>query len=217
MLSLETLVQQARQDGWAAYVEGRIDMVPYQVQYLSWTIVPSRRGGPTTDVLKPATAQDAPRQSLSATVGLSTQPLHTDGAHHPVAPDIILLSSETASSVPTLLWSFSNAQIPTATGHDLRHGLFTVRTGKDAFLAPALDRGRVRFDPGCMTPSDSRSSRVADYFSALGTEATPHYWTQPGLLLAIDNTKVLHARGSAEDEPDRSMHRISIRTSEVSK
>ena len=113
-----------------------------------------------------------------------------------------------------MLWRFPDLGIPAETWHDLRHGLSTVRTGNSAFLAPAFDRGRVRFDPGCMTPADSRSGRVIDFFSRMQNEAFRHEWTASGLILAIDNRKVLHARGPAEEEPDRAMLRIAIRVPE---
>ena len=216
MISLAKLVQDARRDGWVS-VEGRIDSVPHQASLLGWEVIPSRKSGPEKDVLKPTKSQDAPKQSLSAKYGYGAQPLHTDGSHHKEPPDIVLLSVEAPSKVPTMLWRFPDLGIPAETWHDLRHGLFTVRTGNSAFLAPAFDRGRVRFDPGCMTPADSRSGRVIDFFSRMQSEAFRHEWRVSGLILAIDNRKVLHARGSAEDEPDRAMLRIAIRVPEENK
>ena len=213
MLSLEKLVQQARQDGWAC-VEGRIDSVLYQVNFLGWVIVPSRKGGLEIDLLKPQAPEEAPKHSLSAMVGLGAQPLHTDGAHHIVPPDVILLSADAPSHVPTSLWRLPTTGLASETTQDLRHGLFTVRTGRDAFLAPVLDRGRVRFDPGCMTPSDSRSRRVVDFLAAASVEPQQHDWTTSDLILAIDNRRVLHARGAAGEEPERSMRRIALRIPE---
>jgi hypothetical protein len=216
MLSLAQMVQDARREGWVS-VEGRFDSVPYQASLLGWEVIPSRKSGPERDVLKPTKSQDAPKQSLSAKYGYGAQPLHTDGSHHKEPPDIVLLSVEAPSKVPTMLWQFPDLGIPAETWHDLRHGLFTVRTGSSAFLAPAFNRGRVRFDPGCMTPADSRSGRVIDFFSRMQSEAFRHEWTASGLILAIDNRKVLHARGPAEEEPDRTMHRIAIRVPEENK
>lgn len=213
MMGLKSLVDRAREDGWAA-IEGRIDTVPYHLSLLGWSAVPSRTGGSTIDVLKPKTPDQAPKQSLSAKFGLEAQPLHTDGAHHPVPPDVVLLSASSPSQVPTLLWRMPETGIDPALRQDLLHGLFTVRSGNDAFLAAALEPSRVRYDPGCMTPGDSRASRVADFFAAQSGAAVQHEWTATGLILAIDNRRVLHARGAAHEEPARAMHRVAIRIPE---
>lgn len=210
MLSLHALVEQARADGWVAVV-GTLDSARYQASLLGWTLVASRRGGPKTEVLTPHGPEEAPKQSLSATYGLGAQPLHTDGAHHRTPPDLVLLSVEEPSAVPTMLWRLPDTGFGSEISQDLRHGLFTVRSGNEAFLAPALERGRVRYDPGCMTAGDARARRVTDFFGSMSEEATQHDWSSSGVVLAIDNRSVLHARASAESEPTRSMHRVAIR------
>lgn len=218
MRALERLVEQAQRNGWASG-EGRVLDVESQAVALGWTLVPSRKSGPNVDQLKPTTPEDAPRQSLSARTGLGEQALHTDGAYHVRPPDIVVLAAVTPSQVPTLLWSLSDEHVPSQTMHDLRHGLFTVRGGSEPFLASALrvERGgrRLRFDSGCMTPSDDRARRAAIFLSTLARSATLHDWSTIGILLAIDNRKVLHARGSAVQEPERTVQRIAFRLSEA--
>lgn len=167
--------------------------------------------------LTPTTREAAPKKSLSATYGQGAQPLHTDGAQHPHPPDLVVLSIDAPSEVPTLLWRFQGKGLSSETWSDLRHGLFTVRSGSDAFLAPAYAGDRVRFDPGCMTTGDARSRRVVEFFESKQDEATVHQWTKAGILLAIDNRKVLHARASADAEPGRSMRRIAARMTKVAK
>jgi alpha-ketoglutarate-dependent taurine dioxygenase len=61
-----------------------------------------------------------------------------------------------------------------------------------------------------MTPSDSRARRVAEYLLSRADEAVQHEWVGSSML-AIDNRTVLHARGSADDEPDRTMYRMAVR------
>ena len=209
MLPLRQMVERAFEDGWAVE-DGDLDSVEYQATLLGWEVVASRKAGPLAEVLKPTRASDAPPKSLSAKYGTGDQPLHTDGAHHTQPPDVILLSAEASSAVPTLLWRFSTGRVPNDVLQGLHHGLFTVRNGKDAFLAPALDGNRLRFDPGCMDPSDQRARRVLTYFESVREDAVRHEWTTSGQVLAIDNRGILHARASAEDEPDRAMGRVAL-------
>ncbi len=210
MIALKALAAAAQENGWAT-VEGSMESLGWQVRFSDWALIPSRKNGPQVETLTPTTAQAAPKQSLSATYGQGAQPLHTDGAHHPNAPDLVILSVDEPSAVPTLLWRLDRKELSVQTWSDLRHGLFTVRTGDDAFLAPAFTDGRLRFDPGCMTPSDARARRVVEFFEAKRDDAALHQWSSPGTLLAIDNRMVLHARASAEEEPGRVLRRASIR------
>lgn len=207
---LSALATAAQSDGWSS-APGRIERVPLQARLMGWTVVPSRTDGPEVDRLTPKTREAAPRQSLSARYGRGRQPLHTDGAHHAHPPDLIVLSVEAASEVPTLLWRFREIYPPSPLSSDLRHGLFTVRSGSEAFLAPAWVGDHLRFDPGCMTPSDARSRRVVEFFAGKHNVAFSHQWKEPGLLLVIDNRRVLHSRGAADNEPGRAMRRVSIR------
>ncbi len=215
-LSLEQLVKQAAENGWAD-VDGNLDNVNYQASFLGWDVVSSRKAGPLTEVLKPANPSDAPKQSLSAKYGRGAQPLHTDGAHYRRQPDVVLLSAAAISDVPTLLWRFGTGRVPQEVLHDLRNGLFTVRSGKDAFLAPALVGNRLRVDPGCMDPSDRRARRVLAFFESVREDAERYEWTAAGKVLAIDNRRILHARTSAEEESERAMHRVTLRLREDSK
>jgi hypothetical protein len=212
VISLEALVREARERGWTS-AEGRLEAVISQAGHLGWVVVPSRKGGPALDSLRPLAAESAPSQSLSAIYGLGAQPLHTDGAHHPEPPDFLMLSVDAPSVVPTMLWRSPQPGTFRASAHDLRHGIFTVRGGSDAFLASAQDRGGIRFDPGCMTAADSRARRAVEYFEGVMGEAVRYDWTKAGQILVIDNRQVLHARGAAELEPERVIRRVAVRIS----
>lgn len=210
--TLDQLVKTAREKGWASIEGANLDLFRHQAGWLGWTVVPSRKDGPPIDALKAKTGEDAPKRSLSAITGTGQQPLHTDGAHHLSPPDLVFLAVEEPSTVPTLLWRFSPLGLNFGLTQDLWNGLFTVRSGSDSFLAPAFDTstGSLRFDPGCMTPSDSRARRVAEHLLSKADEAVRHEWVG-STMLAIDNRTVLHGRGSADDEPDRPMHRMAVR------
>ncbi|WP_075863429.1 TauD/TfdA family dioxygenase [Gordonia sp. CNJ-863] len=61
-----------------------------------------------------------------------------------------------------------------------------------------------------MEPADGRAQRVAQFFSTRLERATAHTWDTPGQVLAIDNRRVLHARGDATNEPNRAIERLAL-------
>lgn len=204
------LIDRARRDGWA---KTSLDLYATQaaLAYTAWTPLPNRTNGPLVDTLRPVDSAEARPHSLSATSGKGEQPLHTDGAHHPTPPDIVLLIGKRPSTIPTVLWTRPPDGLPASVEIDVQHGLFVVSPGGPTFLAPALLGSRMRYDPGCMAPADERATRVANYFANVRSSATDHYWDEPNLVLAIDNTRTLHARGDATDDPHRTLHRLALR------
>ncbi len=207
--TVHDLVLDARESGWAT-ATCSIDEAAKQAQEAGWVIHPSRFGGPAIDELRPVDRQGAKPRSLSASYGVDEQPLHTDGAHWPDPPDYLFLSAERATSVPTLIWplpTLVSSEVPSC---DLANGLFLVNRGRSAFLAPACKEGRIRYDPGCMTPNDHQARKVVDYLSAQINKAATFCWDSPGTLLVIDNRRILHARGSASRDPARVMRRMAV-------
>ncbi|SDU25513.1 TauD/TfdA family dioxygenase [Jiangella alkaliphila] len=210
--ALRDLVGTARADGWASGTASMLHL-RFQASLLLLDPVTSRQGQDRQDVLHPITSADAPKRSLSAAYGRGAQPLHTDGAHLTAPPDIVILASTRRSTVATMLWRHDRSTAG-ALHDDLSHGLFTVDDGKTHFLAPAYARGRLRFDPGCMTPADSRARRVAAHFRDVLDSATSFNWTDPDQVLVIDNRTVLHARADAQSDPDRELQRLMFRIAE---
>jgi hypothetical protein len=180
-----------------------------------YRLVRDRPSGPDISLLEPRTVEEAHERSLSASYGVGAQPLHTDGAHHSDPPDYVLLSSDAVSMVPTLLWRFRPDVDARALIHDLRHGLFTVRAGRSTFLATAFEAGHIRYDPGCMEPADARAQRVAAFFATKLESAVAFSWVKPGLVLAVSNRHVLHARADASDESERTLRRVALRVSRL--
>lgn len=201
---LEELLSKSRTTGWAT-VQGHLDQVQLDAKMLGWATVPIRRGGPTVDTLRPVDAAAAAPKSLSARYGKGAQPLHTDGAHLPEPPDIVVLTCETTSTTPTLLWN----QVIRAPGF-VRHGVFLISSGNDSFFATAYAQGRLRYDPGCMLPCDARARQTVQFFEEAASTATEYRWSEPGQVLLIDNRRVLHARASASHEPQREIQRVSF-------
>lgn len=170
-----------------------------------------RRGDPSINTLRPLSRSQARANSLSSRYGMDAQPLHTDGAHLIHPPDVVVLLCETTNSTPTRLWRLwrvasSRSVIP---GY-IRHGVFLVNGGKESFFATACSGGRIRYDPGCMTPCDARARQTATLFEEGTQDAFDHVWNEPNMMLVIDNRTALHGRASAVDEPQRELRRISF-------
>ena len=188
---------------------------PFQIELLrtppNWRKVPTRKGDPAVSTLRPTSAQTAKPRSLSATTGLGAQPLHTDGAHFRVPPDIVLLYAEQPSTTPTMLLRNPLQDSPR---HDGTAGVFLVNGGDDRFLATAYDYGHgLRFDPGCMTPQDQRARGITQAIADAEVRAEAHIWSEPNIVLVIDNTRVLHGRASvATGDEDRALIRIAFNT-----
>ncbi len=213
---LDELVSAAGEFGWAA---GRCpaDQLVTQASQARYTIVPGRSVTHGFEELRPVPPQEASTRSLSAVYGLGQQPLHTDGAHLSNPPDIIVLAAAEPTTVATLL--FRHVDLDgggSGLQEDLRHGLFLVDGGKNTFLAPARTgwgraTSRIRFDPGCMTASDSRARRVVTHFAECANSATVHQWDAPDGVLIIDNRQVLHARADATADVNRTVQRMMLR------
>lgn len=196
--------------GWSACT-GDITTAAVRAERLGWTTAPSRLGGRGLETLHATDQAGAHRNSMSARAGLGKQPLHSDGAHHRVPPDLVLLAVKGVSEVPTFLWPLGmDGEAP---WDALRNGLFSVRGGSQRFLTPALQDGLLRFDPTCMTPEDSQARESARFLSNRLGSAVRHSWDRPRTILLINNRRVLHARDSVPLGTHRTMMRIAFHTS----
>lgn len=209
---LRTLAETARRDGWASANDVDLDSLRLAAAVLRWREVPIRRGDAGVAVLRPKTRETARPSSMSAAYGLDAQPLHTDGAHLPEPPDLVLLACQDTSSTPTLLWNGRNSWHMDAPTDALTDGMFLVNNRRDSFFAPAVTGFKLRFDPVCMTPCDSRARTALAYFAAQRDYAERHQWTEAGILL-INNRQVLHARAAvAPSDETRTLVRIAFST-----
>jgi hypothetical protein len=214
MADLEALAAAARAKGWATGL-GDVESIRKQAASLGWTEVASRRGDTTVSVLHPVTESAAHPNSLSAVYGLGQQPLHTDGAHLQVPPDVLVFICDRPSATSTQLWRPdvpARRRRPLSTTSALSHGMFLVRNGRDSFYAPALSGSGYRYDPGCMTPCDARAREVQEYFEQQLSRASAHVWSAAGRVLVVDNRRALHARSAvAEGDLERELTRIAFR------
>jgi len=212
MADLEALAVTARAKGWAPGL-GDVESVRKQAASLGWVEVAPRRGDATVSALRPVTASAAHPSSLSAVYGLGQQPLHTDGAHLQVPPDVLVFICARPSATPTRLWrpnlAGRRSVRPLAA---LDHGMFLVRNGRDSFYAPARSGSSYRYDPGCMTPCDARARQVQEYFEQQSSRASAHEWSAAGQVLVVDNRRALHGRSAmADGDLERELTRIAFR------
>lgn len=218
---LKHLIDESRTHGWAignlrTTVPGpalgtRAWMLTYEAKQLNLTPVPNRHGEAAHSTLRPTTVMDAHPSSLSATVGMGVQPLHTDGAHLARVPDYVVLWCADTNSTPTRFWAPWNV-----VSRNDEHGMFVVRSGSRTWLAPAIEPYRnLRFDPICMHPGDAAARRLA----VLLQEPPDHEvqsvtWDVPGKVLLLRNRFLLHGRAAvAANDTDRRIERIALATS----
>lgn len=207
---LESLAATALREGWAT-ASGTLEQIRREARRQAWSEIPTRTTDAPVASLRPIDATEAKPNSLSSRYGMGAQPLHTDGAHLSEPPDLVLLASDQTSTVPTLLWKRRIIHHQNYVNTDMRHGVFLVRNSGDSFFCTALAGRALRYDPGCMTPCDQRSRRVATFFTEALASAVEHQWDEPGKVLLINNRLALHARASAEGELGRELNRVAFR------
>ncbi len=179
--------------------------------------IPGRLGREPIVELRPYSQSNAPKSSMSAIVGHSAQPMHTDAAYYPLPPRHVILSCIDAgeSKCPTQLWVLNWTQLL----HD-RPSILTLpgwvaHGGRDSpfycqILASTISGNNfVRFDPLCMKPPRSETDLRADVTEVLKSYSQEHsfLWNN-GDILIFDNWRCLHARGpGSERAPSRRLIR----------
>lgn len=182
--------------------------------------VPARPGDPLTSTLVPMTAADSHPRSLSRAYGTGSFPFHTDAAHHRNPPSLVLLRacSGNASEIPTQLLPFAALVFSQDERDVLRTALFAISGGpRSRFYRTILDRGGIRFDPGCMSPVDHRARLAVDLLQGAIRDAGSVGRVAPTVdeVLVIDNQACLHARPPVpETEIGRALERVMVRTNE---
>lgn len=213
MAQLEDAQMAARQGGWSQ-LEGNLDLLRFAAARVGWEEVAMRSTESALSQLVPVTRARAHRYSISAVCGMSEQPLHTDGAHMPNPPDLVVLTSVGTSTTPTLLMANAAVGDGVDEAHDsLRAGVFMVTNGGRSFLATAFSPNGLRYDPLCMTPCDARARRAAAFLADRRGLAIRFLWDRPSRMLIIDNTVTMHARAAVDvGDEGRMLERVAFRT-----
>jgi hypothetical protein len=177
------------------------------------TPVQSRHGSPRVESLTPMAKGSARPASLSREFGLGEFPFHVDTAHWATPCRYVVLAcvNPGVTGTPTYLLDRERICLTEAETHLARAGVFHIRNGRNSFYSSILDPNRdfVRLDVGCMHPETPAAVRALALFSTPRVRDSIHRITwRPGLVITIDNWRVLHARG-AVSQPD--LHRKLLR------
>ena len=194
--------------------EGGIDLLNLASRF--GTPAPSSMSGPLLDTLEAQDADVARRRSLSAEVGRGRFPWHTEGSHWPTPPRYFMLRFTSGDPAPTLLAPFSSLAFSTDDIQLLRRSMFRVASPRGKFLTTILEsRGRsigdiVRFDRRVLHPATPEAWRAAHRVDQVLDSHDPITidW-QSGLILIVDNWRVLHSRESVAGE--RTIERVLVR------
>jgi alpha-ketoglutarate-dependent taurine dioxygenase len=152
------------------------------------------------EVLQPHISNHAPRNSQSSRFGLGDFPLHTDTACWPVPARYVLLGALAPASAGGA--TIVKAIYPLLTDelqNLARSALVAVRNGRMSFYARLLDPiiGSFRWDPNCLRPVNAAAKEFFPIFETVLAQhpAQAIRW-QEGLVLIIDNWRVLHGRSA---------------------
>lgn len=157
------------------------------------------------------------KNTLSSRYGLDAFPFHTDTAFWRVPARYLVLRcvNPGSGSRPTLLndsreWNPSNAETRL-----LENGVWRTSNSRP-FLCSLITRSNsqylFRFDRDCMRPMTRRSAGAYEVIEAkIQESSTIRIDWGAGDLLAVDNHRVLHARGTAaRPDLDRVLTRVLI-------
>ena len=212
--SLANLIERSGEHGWSSitlserHFANLSESIRTQAGIIGYELVANRNGQDPIDTLKPKQKLVAHPNSLSARYGLDQQPLHSDGAHHPEPPDLVLLWAEEPNRVPTRIWK------PRNVATEELYGMFSITDGKRAWVSSVRDsNGRYRFDPGCMNPLDHYANLLCKRFlNPPKDEVHDFRWETPNTVLLIRNGVVLHGRSAvSRSDIARVLCRVALR------
>ena len=170
--------------------------------------------------ISPKMSSHASQGTMSAIYGMGSFPLHTERAHWRIPPRFLILRSVgDTSDRPTMLLDSHHLTLDQQLAQELLQTPWIVSWGGISFRSRVLrpspsgeGRWQIRYDRCCMRPCHrackNLSSRLEQALMAF--EPEQHFWN-PGIVLLIDNWRVLHGRGkSTESDYGRCIERIVV-------
>jgi len=167
--------------------------------------------------ISPVTQDMAKPNTLSSRYGTGAFPFHTDTAYWLQPARFLLLHcvNPGAGGRPTLLIDVSRWRLSREEESVLTRGLW-IAGDRRPFLTQVMNAapaGRhIRYDSDCMRPiGPSGELASALLRRKLRTSCPIQVAWAKGLLLIIDNRRILHARGKTEEpDPDRLLGRVLV-------
>ncbi|MFG6488306.1 TauD/TfdA family dioxygenase [Roseateles sp. BYS78W] len=175
------------------------------------------RGRRLVQELRPTPSERAHPRSLSMLFGEGAFPLHIDTAHWPVPCRYVVMACASADghAARTSLLPIGRLTLTRDEQSMLHTTVFRVRSGRHSFFATVASRERsfIRFDPGCMEPTCSSGPHVMSLLSSnrWASSLEEIDW-EPGVIVVVDNWRVLHGRDAAAgiESESRTLLRVLV-------
>ncbi|HYG63199.1 MAG TPA: TauD/TfdA family dioxygenase [Thermoanaerobaculia bacterium] len=167
--------------------------------------------------IRPQPVAVANANTLSSRYGMGAFPLHTEAAYLPRPPRFLLLYCVRPGSGGRTTILLDAAKVFSRISCRRRLGTWVVKAGRRPFLCHALwgsppkDFG-IRYDRECLFPRGPAAQAEDQLISDFISRSTPTkiVWTEKKLLV-VDNLRMLHGRGEAnDDDRDRWLKRVLV-------
>lgn len=220
LMDTRTLLTTVGKDGWAVTACPENENSLLDLAKRIGTLA-SQPGNQIISILRPRTRTNARPNTTSSLYGLDTFPPHTDFAHWPVPPRLLLFRSiGKPTSTPTLLIDSHTLDLNQRLGPDWQRAVWRVTRVARSFLCSAglqtTGGYGLRWDPSVMVPHGDVAAKIAPTLSSLFAEsirtvAASVHWTDCQRLLIVDNWRMLHARPAVSPlDEGRALLRIAI-------
>lgn len=169
------------------------------------------------EMLTPTSLEQAEPASQSCVYGLSKFPLHTDCAHMPLPPRLLIMYcvEDTQIRPTTLLpWHVCLSSLAKSRKNFVSDATFVVKNGKNSYYTSIFwdDFSNVKLDFNCIFPATKSAVQLKktllETFSTI--DKIEVIW-RPGRILILDNWRVLHGRGDASQSGNRTLIRALLR------
>jgi hypothetical protein len=196
----ESALASLEREGWAV---AETDPGREFISYAACLGAPvhSRENTPLVTTLRPKKPEFARPGTMSALYGTGAFPLHTDTAHwRRPARYVLLRCIASEGARPTLLLELG--RLPSRALAALKESVWVVASAPP-FLCSGYLRSRavkgVRFDRCVMKPRNDAAIAALDFLDGTALCSTIDIEWHPGLLLIVDNWRVLHGRAPARE------------------
>lgn len=205
-----------KEKGWIELESGSTDEELNNLAGYIGQII-NHSNGENISKLNPKSSVDSIKGTLSSVYGYGNFPLHTDTAFWAIPARFILLHSIDKSSCnthvlpATEIWN----SLTREDKKNAERAIYLIKTTQQQFFSSLLFKINnikgLKYDPMCMIPFNESAKQIQPKLQKV-LFGLPHFeieWTGNNTLI-IDNWRILHGRGSAENDIYRELKRIYI-------